>query len=314
MKRPIDVAAFGMVNLDIIAEPFDAFKLDRKLLIMDDILLATGGDAMNCAMTMACLGLRTALCANLGNDVTGEICMKILRESDVMLDYIRIKPGRTGTNVTLLKDGHGKYLYASGVNDALCLEEVDQSIFSRARMVSLHSFYGCGRMGVPAFFEAAKAGGAVTVADTTSMPEGASFDEVRVCLPAIDYFLPSYEEISVLVGESEPERIASRLRDMGAHNVVIKLGADGCFLDCADYTGGIRGFSVSPLDTTGAGDNFVAGFIFGLCRDLPSHECARMANACGAITTLGVGSNGHVRSPEHLDSFMKSHTMKGDQL
>ena len=88
----------------------------------------------------------------------------------------------------------------------------------------------------------------------------------------------------MLTGTSEPGESAAVLRRNGARVVVLKLSRKGCAVFAGGEASYMPAFRVSVVDTTGAGDCFVAGFLAALDRGLPLQEAARFANAVGALT------------------------------
>ena len=102
------------------------------------------------------------------------------------------------------------------------------------------------------------------------------------------------------------------LSECGAKNIVLKMGDQGCYLRTTGFSGIVSGYAVSNVvDTTGCGDNFVAGFISGLAKDLPAVECAHLANAAGAINATRLGSNGAVQSFDQLMDFISEQKARG---
>ena len=92
----------------------------------------------------------------------------------------------------------------------------------------------------------------------------------------------------------------------GVRNVVIKLGDRGCFVKNHSECGLIDAFPSEAVDTTGAGDNFAAGFIKGILQGWDIRECARFANAAGALAVRGIGATSGVRSMEQVLEYMKN--------
>src|SRR5579871_209058 len=93
----------------------------------------------------------------------------------------------------------------------------------------------------------------------------------------IDVFFPNEREAELMTGQSEPSAMLDELNDRGVKNVALKLGAKGAVLawegkrhECAPYP-------VTPLDTTGAGDSFDAGFIYAWLHGESAEDRLRMA-------------------------------------
>jgi sugar/nucleoside kinase (ribokinase family) len=104
--------------------------------------------------------------------------------------------------------------------------------------------------------------------------------------------------------------MAAFLRDRGVANVVIKLGERGCFVLPAGGQGFVvDAFPTRVVDTTGAGDSFVAGFLTGLLRGWEPRRCARLACAVAALNIRQVGATAGVPTFEEANDFMQ----KGNQ-
>lgn len=102
----------------------------------------------------------------------------------------------------------------------------------------------------------------------------------------------------MLTGETDIDLIAGVLLEAGVKNVVIKWGSRGCYIKNKEVKLTIPAvFGVDCVDTTGAGDSFVAGFLYGLYQGYTLEECAKIANACGALTVQKLGA------AEGIDNF-----------
>jgi sugar/nucleoside kinase (ribokinase family) len=108
-------------------------------------------------------------------------------------------------------------------------------------------------------------------------------------LREVELFLPNEREAELMIGQSEPEKMLRAFADARLRAVALKLGANGSAL----LTNGEIIFCppvrVDPVDTTGAGDCFDAGFIYGWLNDRMPDECLRIGNICGALSTRGFG-------------------------
>jgi sugar/nucleoside kinase (ribokinase family) len=123
-------------------------------------------------------------------------------------------------------------------------------------------------------------------------------------LPEADVFLPNEIELRGLTGLSGPEQ-SLRVLENGRTLTVVKLGGDGC----AALHGGklvrVPAFPVQPVDTTGAGDSFNAGFLHAWRRNSPFEDALRFAAACGAISTQGSGGTTTQATEEQAREFLE---------
>ena len=115
-------------------------------------------------------------------------------------------------------------------------------------------------------------------------------DDPRVldALRSVDWFLPNEHEAEHMTGESESRRMLEWFAMRGIQ-AVVKLGPRGsAVLDDGGYLE-VPAIAVDPVDTTGAGDCFNAGFLYGLLNGLPRAEVLRWANVCGGLSTRAAG-------------------------
>lgn len=303
MTEKYDVIINGMINFDINVANVQEDVFSRKVSFVKESIISVGGDAQNCALTLGRSGYKTAICGRVGNDYAGEICIRQLIKSGVDTNFLKVVEGNTGIAINIVQNAEAFVLYNKGVNAEFCLEDIDSSLFERTYVMSLNSLFCCGKVGTE-FFQKAKNSGTITVADTNTLMPGDSIYDVIECFPYIDYFLPSYDEASKMTLKTDVDEIADVFLKHGVKNVIIKLGEKGCFVKNEKHKFMVEGYRVKAIDTTGAGDNFVAGFIMGLCRNMDLETCAKIANAAGALTVQQLGSNGAVTGLDQLLDFI----------
>jgi sugar/nucleoside kinase (ribokinase family) len=108
-------------------------------------------------------------------------------------------------------------------------------------------------------------------------------------MPYLEFFMCNAYEAFRLTGDDNPQRAARALKAHGTPNVIIKLGADGCWVEGDAFTGAVPAPKVDVVDTTGAGDAFAAGFIAALTRGADIQSACQAGNQAGAkiCTKLG---------------------------
>ena len=122
-----------------------------------------------------------------------------------------------------------------------------------------------------------------------------------------DVFLPGINKAKILIGESDPKKIAQRYIEAGAKTVIVKVGAKGAYYaDRHGESGFVDGFPVTEVvDTVGAGDGFAAGVLTGLREGASLSEAVRLGCAIGAIQVMSKGDNDGLPYRDELDAFMK---------
>ena len=138
------------------------------------------------------------------------------------------------------------------------------------------------------------------------MKAAIGMEKIAPSLPYLDLFMPSYEEAARLSGEKAPARIADVFFQMGAKSVIIKLGKDGAYF-CEP--GGDRYTlptyrAIKPVDTTGAGDSFCAGFLCGLAQGWDYRRSGAFANAVGTHCIMEVGASTGIKPMAEILDFM----------
>jgi sugar/nucleoside kinase (ribokinase family) len=162
--------------------------------------------------------------------------------------------------------------------------------------------------GAAALFRGARAQGKLTTMDVTWDVEGRWLSTIAPCLPHLSWFLPSTKEAAKITGLERPEEMAAFLRAQGVGGVVIKLGQRGCYVLPQGKPGFfVPAYKVQAVDTTGAGDAFVAGFLAGLLRGWAPERCARLACAAAALNIQKVGATAGMPTLAQVESFLKEH-------
>ena len=122
-------------------------------------------------------------------------------------------------------------------------------------------------------------------------------------LPRLDYFLPNLEEAAMLTGLQKPDEIADCLLGYGVKNVVIKLGKEGCLIKNRKERHLIPAYPAKAIDTTGAGDNFTAGFISSVLDGMDLRACGTFANAVAGVSTESVGATEGVKNKAQIEAY-----------
>jgi sugar/nucleoside kinase (ribokinase family) len=142
-----------------------------------------------------------------------------------------------------------------------------------------------------ALADATHAYGGLVYMDCQARPETLDLPEVATAIRAVDIFAPNREEALHLTGAPSVEVALARLAEL-VPLAVIKLGAEGAIARRGAEVAYAPGIQVAVVDTTGAGDCFNAGFLYGYLRGMPLEECLRRGNICGglAATMRGCGA------------------------
>jgi sugar/nucleoside kinase (ribokinase family) len=309
MGKKYDVVSIGGIVADILVRPVDVGCFDRDSTMMEEIAFHPGGDAQNCSITLTRLGKKVALIGVMGTDPFGNMVYEYTSGVGVDMTHVyRADSGQTSTVVALVEpDGQRHFLGSGGIEPGLGAEHIDMSILEQTRIFSINSMFNSPNFdGEPAAKVLARAQelGVITCSDTGGDRFGLGLKGIATSLAHLDYFIPSEYEITALTGETDIEKNCDILLDMGVKNVVIKMGKYGCFIKNKDIAKQVPTYLAKPIDTTGSGDNFVAGFLSAVLEGKNLEECAMRGNACGSINSLKLGATGAVQSMEQVLDFM----------
>ncbi len=126
----------------------------------------------------------------------------------------------------------------------------------------------------------------------------------------VDYFFTSFEEAKMLSGQNHYQDMAKFFIDKGVKNICIKMGAKGSFIANAREKEFFPALKVPTLDSTGAGDAYVAGFITAVLQKWPFLKCGLFANAVGAMSVTAIGATNAVKNWESFVYFAKEHNVQ----
>jgi sugar/nucleoside kinase (ribokinase family) len=303
------VVALGIAVMDIVARPVDRTLFDRDNTRIEDITLATGGDAANQAADLARLGRRVALRCRVGDDALGRMFLAEIAGRGVDVSHVAVSPQSvTSAAVVLVSPGGQRNIITRpGNNYDFCLADIDLAMLRGARVLSVGSLYGCLKLeedGLETVLKQAKLQNLITIADMSADKKGTKLNGIRPFLPYIDWFLPSECESAHLTDGLGAEDAARAFLDAGAKNVVIKMGERGAYACCDGYTGYVPAFDIQAKDTTGSGDAFCAGLIHSLLDGAAEEEALTFACACGAFNALYAGAASAPFSTETIRDFI----------
>lgn len=290
------IMVIGAAVADVLAYPVGPEVFETGSMAADGIILSTGGDALNEATVLAGLGETPYLCTVLGRDHAGDIIIEHCQEHGIARDYIcRDGSMSTGINVVLVeKNGERSFLTdPHGTLRNLRLAHIPCPLPKDIEILCLASIFVSPYLGdqeLSVLFSGAKEQGICVCADLTKRKNQETAWDMKDSLSYVDYLFANQQEGALLTGKKEPEEIGQVLLECGVGCVVIKTGARGCYIRNRDSSFILPAFSVECLDTTGAGDSFVAGFLYGLSRGLELSECGLLANACGALAVEHLGA------------------------
>ncbi|MGQ9683692.1 MAG: carbohydrate kinase family protein [Anaerolineae bacterium] len=305
--RSLQVLCVGLMVADVVVSPVTTDCFSRDTNRLERALLRGGGDALNEATVLSRLGVRTALVGRVGHDLFGTFLLQHLGEAGVATEYVQ-RDDALGTAVTIVllqKTGERNFLYYPGAGARLRSEDVSDGLLSQCEFLAVGSAFGLPGLdgyGLADMLARAQRARVRTVLDTTWDGSGRWLERLAPALKHVDYFVPSLYEGQAIVGNGPPQTIAERLAALGPPTIVLKLGADGCYLYGPDDRGLLPPLPSRVVDTTGAGDCFVAGLLAGLVRGWSLRQSAFLGHAAAACCVEAVGATAGVRDWEQVSA------------
>lgn len=311
------VACLGIIVADVIVATVKEQPKRGELALVDSITLHNGGNAMTAAVNLRKMGVASSVVGKVGEDMFATFLRTRLAEAGVDTRALVSDPAvQTSASVALIDaTGERSFLHCRGGNAALRLSDVDFSVIEECDLVFVTGTFLLGDFDgadTVEFLKKCKEMGKTTFLDVCHDASGRWGSVVSPALPYIDYFMPSIDEaVAIADGETDPDKIADIFTSRGAHNIVIKMGAQGAYLRSEGEEKGVLYPSlqgVTAVDTTGAGDSFCSGFLAAYANgeDLP--YCMKFANTVGALCVTARGATTGTRGYEETKIFMEEHT------
>jgi len=306
VAQDFDCVLIGSCVADLLVRPvpLETPVGAGRLFAAQPIEVVTGGIVCNAGIALARLGMKAAAFTYVGGDDWGAIIRRRLEQEGVDCSLLLTHPTAATSTTAVLIDPSGERSFAHCVgapkliDRALLLDRLD--VFARSRMMLLgyYSLMPNLEGDLPEVFAAVRQTGCRIALDAAG--EGGTMQPLDRILPHVDVYVPSRDEAAHQTGETDPRRMIERYRACGAPGLLgVKLGAQGALLSPA--AGNFIPIPpVAPpgpvLDTTGAGDSFLAGLIAGLLKGFDAARAGRLAAAVGACCVTGLGASAGLRN------------------
>ena len=281
---PWDVVGVGVNAVDhlCVVDPFPVFDSKSTLAGYD---CQPGGQVATALVALARWGCRTAYVGTFGDGPLAELSRRSLVDEDVDVSRTRRREGVTNQTAVILVDrasGERTILMHRPAALTLRPDELDRDLVTAARVLHLDGYDADAAFAAATW---ARAAGVPVVVDVDTR-----VGPVERLLAVTDAVILSRPFACELTGASEPEEALARLvAETRAALVAVTLGAAGAIAATAAGTFRAPGYAVAAVDTTGAGDVFHAGFIYGLLRDWSLERTLAFANAAAALKCAKLG-------------------------
>ena len=304
------IAVVGELNVDIIATGMDGLPVLGQENLAEDIHLCPGSSSGITASGLARLGNDVSFFGKVGIDEFGAFMLDELGGRGIdMSNVIRDSNIRTGITISLAVEGDRAMATYLGSIAALTIDDIDFTKLAGADHVHVASYYlqrglhGSYRD----LFTRAKESGLTTSLDTGWDDTEQWDDGIFETLDAVDVFLPNETETCHITKKADPREALDVLAEH-VNVVAVKCGAKGSIVRWNGEFYQDGGFPIEPIDTTGAGDTFNAGFLHAYLSGWEQDRALAFANACGAMSALAPGGYAGQPSVDETEKFVGTRT------
>jgi sugar/nucleoside kinase (ribokinase family) len=302
-NRFFDAVGFGLNAVDhlIVVPEYPAFDTKIRLLKHTQ---APGGQAATTMVGLRRLGLKTAYAGRFGSDAEGRFGLEAIKAEDVDLEFVEVIDGANNQVAFIIIDarnGERTIIWDRDERLSYSPHEAPVALASRGRVLHLdaHDPPACVRVA-----RAARDAGTIVTADIDNIYEG-----LPELLPLIDILIGSQKFPQRVTGIADERAALVELKARyGCEVVGMTLGKKGAMVYCQEEFIESPAFEVPGgcRDTTGAGDAFHTGFLYGLLSDNDIETSLRLANAVAALKCRSLGARTALPSPNELNEFLES--------
>ena len=300
-NKPFDAVGFGLNAVDhlIVVPEYPAFDTKMRLL---EHKQSAGGQTATAMVALRRLGLKTAYAGRFGSDQEGMFGLQTLKDDDVNVDFAEVVEGARNQIAFITVDARsGERTIVWDRDDRLAYRAEEAPVelgpMGRVLHIDAHDPPACVRLA-----QAAREAGTIVSADIDNV-----YDGLPELLPLIDIMIGSKEFPRRVTGVTDERAALVELKNRyGCALVGMTIGASGAvvyhqgiFIESSGFEapGGCR-------DTTGAGDAFHAGFLFGLLNNDDIETSLKLGNAVAAMKCSALGARTALPTRSELERFI----------
>jgi sugar/nucleoside kinase (ribokinase family) len=302
-NKQFDAVGFGTNAVDYLIRVPEYPAFNSKIEL-DDYVQMAGGEIASTMVGLRRLGMKTAYAGRFGADAAGDFGLQTVRDAGVDVRYAeQIKGAQTQIAFILIdaRSGERTIIWKRDQKLAFAPEEAPLELMKETKIfhATPHDALACARLA-----KAAKNAGAIVSIDIDNV-----FDGVTEMIPLVDVFISSAEFPERLLGINDKKIALREIKTrFGCPIVGMTLGENGSLILFENKFVETAGFAVPGgcQDTTGAGDAFRVGFLYGLLRGETIETAARMANAVAALKCRAIGARTSLPDETELFNLMQN--------
>ncbi len=309
------ILVVGSSNTDMIIK-VQRIPKPGETILGGEFASAAGGKGANQAVGAARAGGAVTLIARIGQDMFGDKAVAGFIADDINVDYV-VRDRSCPSGVALIfvgQSGENSIAVASGANARLTPADLKKAIsaFRRSSVVVL-------QLETPLKTVEAAVKLAVTAGARVILNPAPARPLPDDLLQGVYLLTPNESEAEILTGmpvndEAAAAKAADALLARGVQNVIITLGARGAFVAGKQARGLVQGYTVKPVDTTGAGDVFNGTLAVALAEGKSLLDAARFASAAAAISVTRLGAQTSAPRRAEIDQLLAADNASEAQI
>ncbi len=301
-EKEFDAAGFGVNAVDHLMVVPEYPDPDTNMRLID-YKQGAGGQTASAIVALQRLGMRTAYAGRFGTDAEGRFGLQSLKDEGVDVEFAEVVEGartQVGYIIIEAKRGERTVIWDRDERLAYAAHDAPVEFAGRARVIHLdsHDPLACARIA-----REARAAGTIVSADIDNVYEG-----LPELLPLIDVLISSKEFPRLLTGMDDDRAALAEIKARyGCALVGLTKGGRGATVLCEGEFLETPAFQVPGgcVDTTGAGDAFHGGFLYGLLQGEEIEMCLKIGCAVAALGCRALGARTALPTREELNDFLK---------
>jgi sulfofructose kinase len=296
------VLGVGLSTVDLIGK-VKGFPEPDKLSFMSEFDIQIGGPVSNAITALSRLGVETKWIGKVGNDDFGRLILKGMEMENINIKDVAIdeKMPSPLSFIIVTESGERSIIFYPGCSNAMG-REIPREIIQNASIIHLDGTF------VDAAFQVASMARELGV--KVSLDAGFTFPALEDLLKMTDIFIPNYDMAKDLAKEEDVNVCLKKIWDMGPSLVVITKGGEGSW----GYEGGQilkqDAIKVKAVDTTGCGDAFHGGFLYGELRGWELQRKLLFASAYASVKATSLGGRKGLPTMKGMELFIKERNLE----
>lgn len=302
--KDIDVIMAGTPNIDLIVSPYAKFPNPGEEIRVDNIFMQCGGGIAITAIALAKLGVKTLMYGTHHKDLFGDFILKELDKYGVLTKFESANIS-TGITIALDVDKDRRFITYDGCVNDISPKDIPKDLIKRSKHVHLTNYKGRSVLDEYLSFIDEMHSLDITVSMDVGWDDAGEWDQcIFEITKKLDIFFINDKELMKYTRCDNITDSAKKI-SKACNHVAIKMGSKGSMLLLNGDVFELKADKVKALDTTGAGDSFNAGYIYGFLNNCSPLKSIKIANVCGSMSVQGYGGYINLPTLEQLEQLLK---------